>query len=228
MSDSGIRERRLFPARSRQAARAIAFHHLRADRCGIRVSVARTATRISFLVPGSRRASGRAGAGRSQVANDAHPAVAAASANPDSTANSDVGVARGSGRRCRRRQRRKCAVANRMTASTSFGFMSKQPGGRLAFLDVPSPSPTLSAEDMFSQAMDVEATNPVAACELYRRAIAADPGPPGCVYQRRQAAARTGAIRRSRSNLSRRSRAVRTRCDAALQSRNPARGSEAS
>jgi tetratricopeptide (TPR) repeat protein len=54
-------------------------------------------------------------------------------------------------------------------------FHVEAAGGRLAFLDVPSPSPTLSAEDMFSQAMEVEATNPVAACELYRRAIAADP-----------------------------------------------------
>ena len=53
-------------------------------------------------------------------------------------------------------------------------FQVESPGGRLAFLDVPSPSAAPSADELFDEAVDAEPANPVAACELYRQAIAAN------------------------------------------------------
>jgi tetratricopeptide (TPR) repeat protein len=54
-------------------------------------------------------------------------------------------------------------------------FQVESPGGRLAFLDVPSPTPELSDEALFERAVDLEHANAVAACELYRQAIVANP-----------------------------------------------------
>ena len=54
-------------------------------------------------------------------------------------------------------------------------FHVESPGGRLAFLDVPSPSAALSDEELFDQAMDAEDANAVAAIELYRQALAVNP-----------------------------------------------------
>jgi tetratricopeptide (TPR) repeat protein len=49
------------------------------------------------------------------------------------------------------------------------------PGGRLAFLDVPTPSPTLSDDDLFGRASRSEDTNAIAAVELYRQTLAVNP-----------------------------------------------------
>jgi tetratricopeptide (TPR) repeat protein len=55
-------------------------------------------------------------------------------------------------------------------------FQVESPGGgRLAFLDVPAPSPPESDEALFEQAMGAEETDPAAACDLYRRAITVNP-----------------------------------------------------
>lgn len=54
-------------------------------------------------------------------------------------------------------------------------FHVESPGGRLAFLDLPAPSPSLSATQRFEQAVEYEERHPVAACDLYRQAIAANP-----------------------------------------------------
>ena len=54
-------------------------------------------------------------------------------------------------------------------------FQVESPGGRLAFLDAPEPPPALSADALFEKAIGAETRNPVAACALYREAIAADP-----------------------------------------------------
>jgi hypothetical protein len=54
-------------------------------------------------------------------------------------------------------------------------FQIEAPGGRLAFLDVPPPAPAVSHQGLFEQALALEQANPNAACDLYRRAIAADP-----------------------------------------------------
>ena len=54
-------------------------------------------------------------------------------------------------------------------------FHVESPGGRLAFLDVPAPSPELSGDDLYDRAVDCEETNPVAAVEFYRQALAANP-----------------------------------------------------
>lgn len=54
-------------------------------------------------------------------------------------------------------------------------FQVESPGGRLAFLDVPAPAAALSDEALFEQAAQMESANPVAACELYRQAIAVNP-----------------------------------------------------
>jgi tetratricopeptide (TPR) repeat protein len=48
-------------------------------------------------------------------------------------------------------------------------------GGRLAFLDLPTPSPALSDDDLFDQAGATEETHPVASVELYRQALAVNP-----------------------------------------------------
>ena len=53
-------------------------------------------------------------------------------------------------------------------------FHVESPGGRLAFLDLPSGPETVSAEDLFQQAIEVEDVNPLAACDLYRQAAAVD------------------------------------------------------
>jgi tetratricopeptide (TPR) repeat protein len=53
-------------------------------------------------------------------------------------------------------------------------FHVESPGGRLAFLDLPSPSSGLSDEDLFEQGILLEDTNAAAACDLYRQAIAAN------------------------------------------------------
>jgi tetratricopeptide (TPR) repeat protein len=54
-------------------------------------------------------------------------------------------------------------------------FHVESPGGRLAFLDVPTPPAALSDDDLFDQAVDAEERNPVAAIEFYRLALAANP-----------------------------------------------------
>jgi len=54
-------------------------------------------------------------------------------------------------------------------------FHVESPGGRLAFLDVPPPSTTLSDDELFDQAIDAEDANPVAAIDLYRQALAVNP-----------------------------------------------------
>jgi tetratricopeptide (TPR) repeat protein len=54
-------------------------------------------------------------------------------------------------------------------------FHVESPGGRLAFLDVPTPSPTVSDDDLFDKASATEETNPVASVELYRQALAVNP-----------------------------------------------------
>ena len=54
-------------------------------------------------------------------------------------------------------------------------FHVESPGGRLAFLDVPAPSPALSDDELFDEASATEETNPVASVELYRRALAVNP-----------------------------------------------------
>ena len=54
-------------------------------------------------------------------------------------------------------------------------FHVESPGGRLAFLDVPAPSPALSDDDLFDQASATEETNPLASIELYRQALAVNP-----------------------------------------------------
>jgi tetratricopeptide (TPR) repeat protein len=51
-------------------------------------------------------------------------------------------------------------------------FHVESPGGRLAFLDVPAPSPALSDDELFDKASATEETNPVASVELYRQALA--------------------------------------------------------
>ena len=53
-------------------------------------------------------------------------------------------------------------------------FQVEAPGGRLAFLDVPT-APASSDQGLFEQALALEQASPTAACELYRHAIAADP-----------------------------------------------------
>ena len=53
-------------------------------------------------------------------------------------------------------------------------FQVESPGGRLAFLDVPAPSPALSDDELFDKASATEETNPVASVELYRQALAAN------------------------------------------------------
>jgi tetratricopeptide (TPR) repeat protein len=58
-------------------------------------------------------------------------------------------------------------------------FHVESPGGRLAFLDLPSPSSSLSDDDLFEQAIELEETNAVAACDLYRQAIAVNPAHAG-------------------------------------------------
>jgi tetratricopeptide (TPR) repeat protein len=54
-------------------------------------------------------------------------------------------------------------------------FQVESPGGRLAFLDVPAPSPALSDDELFDKASATEETNPVASVELYRQALAVNP-----------------------------------------------------
>jgi tetratricopeptide (TPR) repeat protein len=54
-------------------------------------------------------------------------------------------------------------------------FHVESPGGRLAFLDVPTPSPAVSDDDLFDKASATEETNPVASVELYRQALAVNP-----------------------------------------------------
>ena len=54
-------------------------------------------------------------------------------------------------------------------------FHVESPAGRLAFLDTPAPSPAPSGELLFEQAAAMEKSDPAAACDLYRQAIAADP-----------------------------------------------------
>ena len=72
-------------------------------------------------------------------------------------------------------------------------FQVESPGGRLAFLDVPEPEPPPSGEALFEDAIGAETRNPQAACELYRRALAANPAHLGAytnlgrlLHQRRQ------------------------------------------
>jgi tetratricopeptide (TPR) repeat protein len=54
-------------------------------------------------------------------------------------------------------------------------FHVESPGGRLAFLDVPAPSPALSDDELFDKASATEETNPIASVELYRQALAVNP-----------------------------------------------------
>jgi tetratricopeptide (TPR) repeat protein len=54
-------------------------------------------------------------------------------------------------------------------------FHVESPGGRLAFLDVPTPSPALSDDELFDKASETEETNPIASVELYRKALAVNP-----------------------------------------------------
>ena len=54
-------------------------------------------------------------------------------------------------------------------------FHVESPGGRLAFLDVPAPSPALSDDALFNKASATEEANPVASVELYRQALAVNP-----------------------------------------------------
>jgi tetratricopeptide (TPR) repeat protein len=72
-------------------------------------------------------------------------------------------------------------------------FQVESPGGRLAFLDVPEPEPPPSGEALFEDAIGAETRNPQVACELYRRALAANPAHLGAytnlgrlLHQRRQ------------------------------------------
>jgi tetratricopeptide (TPR) repeat protein len=52
-------------------------------------------------------------------------------------------------------------------------FHVEAPGGRLAFLDAPPASPT--DEELFEQGIDLEESDPAAACDRYRKAIAVNP-----------------------------------------------------
>jgi tetratricopeptide (TPR) repeat protein len=54
-------------------------------------------------------------------------------------------------------------------------FHVESPGGRLAFLDVPTPSAALSDVELFDKATEAEETNPIASVELYRQALAVNP-----------------------------------------------------
>jgi tetratricopeptide (TPR) repeat protein len=81
-------------------------------------------------------------------------------------------------------------------------FHVESPGGRLAFLDVPMPSPAVSDDDLFDQASESEETNPVASVELYRQALAVNPKHVGAytnlgrlLHARRQCAAAEAVYR---------------------------------
>jgi len=55
-------------------------------------------------------------------------------------------------------------------------FHVESPGGRLAFLDAPSPSASSPSDDeLFDRAVDAEDSKPVSAIELYRQALAINP-----------------------------------------------------
>ena len=54
-------------------------------------------------------------------------------------------------------------------------FQVESPAGRLAFLEAPAGPATASGDALFEQGMDLEESDPVAASDVYRQAIAADP-----------------------------------------------------
>ena len=54
-------------------------------------------------------------------------------------------------------------------------FQVESPAGHLAFLDAPAPVSTASGDALFEQGMDLEESDPDAASDRYRGAIAADP-----------------------------------------------------